>query len=167
MVSNNMREKERKEAMKNFAKKLALAGVVLAMAGGVATQRAGVAAADSTLGTTSIQMQSATPANVNVSTDAGSLLKTVITLIIVVAALLTLFYLVMGAIAWITSGGDKGKVEEARNKITAAVIGLLILAAVWAIFNLVLTIAFGGATNLNVPGFTTSSSDGSVPWHYN
>ncbi|MBQ6449751.1 hypothetical protein IJJ08_02510, partial [bacterium] len=82
--------------------------------------------------------------------------KTVITLIIVVAALLTLFYLVMGAIAWITSGGDKGKVEEARNKITAAVIGLLILAAVWAIFNLVLTIAFGGASTLNVPQFTTT-----------
>ena len=148
-----MREKERKEAMKNLAKKLALAGSGLAMVGGIAAQRASLVSADASLGTTTIKMQSATPSGVKVSTDAGSLLKTVITLIIVVAALLTLFYLVMGAIAWITSGGDKGKVEEARNKITAAVIGLLILAAVWAIFNLVLTIAFGGASTLNVPQF--------------
>ncbi len=91
--------------------------------------------------------------NVKPQTDFASLAKSIVTLVIVVAALLTLFYLVMGAIAWITSGGDKGKVEEARNKITAAVIGLLILAAVWAIFQLVLTIGFG-SNKIGVTNFT-------------
>ena len=136
--------------MNKLSRKLTLAGLSLALVGGALVSQS--YAADLSM-PTSIEMQKATPSGINVATDAGSLLKTVITLIIVVAALLTLFYLVMGAIAWITSGGDKGKVEEARNKITAAVIGLLILAAVWAIFNLVLTIAFGGASTLNVPQF--------------
>ncbi|MBQ6154840.1 hypothetical protein IJJ27_03920 [bacterium] len=76
--------------------------------------------------------------------DYRSMIKSIVNIVIVVAALLTFFYLVWGAINWITSGGDKGKVEEARNKITAAVIGLLILAATWAIFQLIMTIAFGG-----------------------
>ena len=138
--------------MKSLAKKMALAGVGLAMVSGMAI--APRVSADASLDSTSVEMSKATPSGIEVATDAGGLLKTVITLVIVVAALLTLFYLVMGAISWITSGGDKGKVEEARNKITAAVIGLLILAAVWAIFNLVLTIAFGGAGTLDVPGFT-------------
>ena len=57
------------------------------------------------------------------------LVNQVINLVFIVAAALTFFYLIFGAISWITSGGDKGKVEAARNKITAAVIGLLILAA--------------------------------------
>ena len=136
-----MREKERKEAMKNFAKKLALAGIGLAMVGTMTASHVNAA-----LDTISDDLPNANDAMsdaINVTSDPSQLIKTIITLVIVVAALLTLFYLVMGAIAWITSGGDKGKVEEARNKITAAVIGLLILAAVWAIFNLVLTIAFG------------------------
>ncbi len=78
--------------------------------------------------------------------NAGSLFRNVITIVFIVAAILTLFYLVMGAINWITSGGDKGKVEDARNKITAAVIGLLLLAATWAIYQLVMTVAFGTDT---------------------
>ena len=107
--------------MKSLAKKMALAGVGLAMVSGMAI--APRVSADASLDSTSVEMSKATPSGIEVATDAGGLLKTVITLVIVVAALLTLFYLVMGAISWITSGGDKGKVEEARNKITAAVIG--------------------------------------------
>ena len=39
---------------------------------------------------------------------------------------------------WITSGGDKGKTESARNKITAAIIGLIVLASSWAVLMLIL-----------------------------
>jgi hypothetical protein len=53
----------------------------------------------------------------------------------------------MGGIEWITSGGDKGKTESARNKITAAVIGLVILAASWAILGLVLQFLNAGDIN--------------------
>lgn len=89
---------------------------------------------------------------IKVNDNAGLLLRNVLTLTIMVAALLTLYHLIMGAIHWIASGGDKGKVEDARNQIFAAVIGILILACTWAIFQLVLTIAFGtDATGINLP----------------
>lgn len=56
---------------------------------------------------------------------------------IVIAALVLLLYLIWGGIEWITSGGDKGKVEKARNRITQAVIGVIVLSASTAIFMLV------------------------------
>lgn len=54
--------------------------------------------------------------------------------ILFVGALLTFGYLLWGGIDWITSGGDSGKVESARKKITQAIIGLVVLASVFAVF---------------------------------
>jgi uncharacterized membrane protein YjgN (DUF898 family) len=73
------------------------------------------------------------------ATDMGTLINAVLSFVMLLAALLVLFYLIWGGIEWITSGGDKGKTESARNKITAAVIGIIILAAAFAILQLVLT----------------------------
>lgn len=76
--------------------------------------------------------------------DLGGLLESVLNFVMVIAALLVFFYLIWGGIEWISSGGDKGKTESARNKITAAVIGLIILAASYAIFIVVLNfLGFG------------------------
>jgi hypothetical protein len=58
-------------------------------------------------------------------------------LILVVAAIIFFFMLVIGGVRWITSGGDKAQTEAARNQITAALIGLVIVFAAWAIANLV------------------------------
>lgn len=79
--------------------------------------------------------------------NLGSVLSSVLNLIVVIAALLVLFYLILGGIEWITSGGDKGKTEGARNKITSAVIGIIVLAASYAIFRLIIT--FLGFTDVN------------------
>ncbi|NCN06340.1 MAG: hypothetical protein GW946_00670 [Candidatus Pacebacteria bacterium] len=79
--------------------------------------------------------------------NVGSLITSVLTFVMLIAALLILMYLIWGGIQWITSGGDKGKTEEARNKITSAVIGLIILAAAWAVFLIVLK--FLGFSNYN------------------
>lgn len=92
---------------------------------------------------------------IDVATDAGDLGQALVTLVIVVAALLALFYMVMGAINWIRSGGDKTKLEEARYQIVAAVVGLLVLASVWALYQLVLTVSFG-KTDIEVPKLTES-----------
>ena len=70
--------------------------------------------------------------------DFGSLLNGVLSFVMVIAALLVFLYLILGGIEWITSGGDKSKTEGARNKITSAVIGLVILAASYAILLIVL-----------------------------
>lgn len=82
-------------------------------------------------------------------TDFNNLMTKALTIVMALAALLVLFYLVWGGIDWITSGGDKGKTESARNKITAAVIGLIIVAASYAIFQLVLTFLGTSASQLN------------------
>jgi hypothetical protein len=65
-------------------------------------------------------------------------LNAILSFVMIVSALLVLLYLIWGAIEWITSGGDKGKVDQARQKIIAAVIGIIIVAASYAVFLLVL-----------------------------
>lgn len=75
-------------------------------------------------------------ANVRI-TDVGRLLSSAIGAALLLSALLVFGYLVMGGIQWITSGGDKGKTEAARNKITAALVGLAIVASSYAIMQII------------------------------
>ena len=70
-----------------------------------------------------------------------------IQLVLVISAIVFFFILVLGGIRWITSGGDKGKTEAARNQITAALVGLVIVFAAWAIIQLIST--FFGVDILN------------------
>lgn len=71
------------------------------------------------------------------TTALGRLVASLISFFIIIAALIALLYLVLGGLQWITSGGDKSGMEQARNKITHAVLGLIIVAASWAIWVLV------------------------------
>ena len=52
---------------------------------------------------------------------------------IVIAGILSLLYLLWGGVDWIVSGGDKGNIETAKNKITHAILGLSIVAILIAI----------------------------------
>jgi TRAP-type C4-dicarboxylate transport system permease small subunit len=60
-----------------------------------------------------------------------------LSLILVIAALAFFFILVIGGIKWILSGGDKAHTEGARNQITAALVGLVIVFSAWAIVKLI------------------------------
>lgn len=79
-------------------------------------------------------------------------------IVLVLAAIIFFFILVIGGIRWITSGGDKAQTEAARNQITAALIGLVIVFAAWAIIQLI-QVFFGvnilGGMNL-IPAPATS-----------
>lgn len=81
------------------------------------------------------------------ATDFGVMFSNILNLVMLIAAILVFGFLIMGGIEWITSGGDKGKAEGARNKLTSAVIGLIIIAASWALITLVLR--FLGFHDLN------------------
>lgn len=72
-------------------------------------------------------------------TDIGRLITSSVNLIVVVAGILVFVYLVWGGIQWLTSGGDKTHVQEARDKITHALIGLAIIAAAWALTMIITT----------------------------
>jgi len=82
--------------------------------------------------------------------DFKTVFQTALTIVFVLAAILVFAFLIMGGVEWITSGGEKSKTEAARNKITAAIVGLVIIVASWALMNLVLRIVTGGVvTDLN------------------
>ena len=66
-----------------------------------------------------------------------ALVSGIIRLVVVVAAIIFFFMLVIGGIRWIASGGDKTQTENARNQITAALVGLVIVFAAWAILALI------------------------------
>lgn len=76
------------------------------------------------------------PDNVEIE-SLGKLLSATVGTILIIAALLAFIYLLLGGIQWITSGGDKAGMEAARNKITHAIVGLIIVGAAWAIMILV------------------------------
>jgi len=79
----------------------------------------------------------------------GTLIGNLISIILIVAALAFFFMLVFGGIQWLVSGGDKAATESARGRITAALIGLIIVFAAWAIIVLVQT--FLGITLVGGP----------------
>ena len=76
------------------------------------------------------------PSNMKI-TDIGKLISSAISVAFIVAGILTFVFLVIGGIEWLTSGGDKTKTEQARNRITAALVGLAIIAASWALMQLI------------------------------
>jgi len=67
----------------------------------------------------------------------GGLLSGILSLVFLLGFFLTLAYLLTGGIQWITSAGDKNALETARNKITNALIGLVLVASAYAVFKLV------------------------------
>ncbi|MBI2267930.1 MAG: hypothetical protein HYU80_00575 [Candidatus Blackburnbacteria bacterium] len=67
----------------------------------------------------------------------SGILSTIVSVLIIAGALIFTLYFIMGAIRWITSGGDKGQLESARNQVLHAVIGLLVLFSVFALLKLI------------------------------
>ncbi len=68
-----------------------------------------------------------------------TIISGLIKMALVIAAIVFFFILVIGGIKWIASGGDKAHTEAARNQITAALVGLVIVFAAWAIIALIQT----------------------------
>ncbi|MFA5770644.1 MAG: hypothetical protein WC894_04085 [Patescibacteria group bacterium] len=66
----------------------------------------------------------------------GNFIAFGINMFILVAGLFLILYLLWGAFDWINSGGEKEKISKAQSKITHALIGMFLVFAVLAIFNL-------------------------------
>lgn len=62
-----------------------------------------------------------------------------ITTIFIIGVVVALLYLIWGGFKWITSGGDKGGVQAAREHIVAAIVGLVVIFLAYFIVNLVLS----------------------------
>jgi hypothetical protein len=93
--------------------------------------------------------------------DPQTALPSILTFVLVITVILALLYLIWGGIKWITSGGDKGNVETARNQIVAVIVGLILVFLAWFIINFILQFFFGqGFSNggIEIPSFGLSES---------
>lgn len=81
----------------------------------------------------------------------------IVGLLLVVASIWAFVHFLIGGIEWITSAGDKGKLEAAQHHIINALIGIIIVFSSWAIFALLLQFlglspfSPGGGIQLNLP----------------
>lgn len=74
----------------------------------------------------------------------ADILTFVIRIFFVIAGLVALLYLLLGAFSWITSSGEEEAVGKARQKITAAVIGVILIVAVLAVIVTLEQVVFRG-----------------------
>lgn len=84
----------------------------------------------------------------------SSFLNNLIVLIYMVAAVVFVFMLLWGALQWLMSGGDKEAVAGARNRITHAIIGIILFAVAFAVIKAVGTFTgftFFGRQNSSCP----------------
>src|SRR3989339_2071546 len=58
-----------------------------------------------------------------------------INIFITIAGIFMLIYLLWGAFDWISSAGEKEKLGKAQNKITNALIGMVLVFGVLVVFN--------------------------------
>jgi len=80
----------------------------------------------------------------------ANIISSLLSVALVVGAIALLLFLVWGAIEWITAGGDSGKIEKARTRITQSIVGILVLSSVIAIFMVVQNIL--GVSLINFGG---------------
>lgn len=73
----------------------------------------------------------------------GVVLTFLINAAFVIAAVLALVFLIWGGINWITSGGDADGVKSARDRIIAAIIGLIVVILSYFLLNFVLSDILG------------------------
>ena len=88
-------------------------------------------------GTINLNPTTGTPFTGLTEATIGSLISGLITLVLIVAAVVFFFMLIIGGLRWILSGGDKANTEAARSQITAALVGLVIVFAAFAIVNVI------------------------------
>lgn len=65
----------------------------------------------------------------------GKVLGNAATIFMIAVIIATLFFIVFGAIQWITSNGEKDKIAAARKKITWAIIGLIVALCAFLLVN--------------------------------
>ena len=77
----------------------------------------------------------------------------ILTLILTLGIIIFFFYFLLGAISWITSGGDKASTQAAKEKVTQALVGLVILLSSYAIFRLIETVFSVNIINFSITPF--------------
>lgn len=67
----------------------------------------------------------------------GIIIRNGISLFILIGILMALFFTIYSGIQWTMSGGDKQKLQAARNRLTFSIIGLIIMFLALFIVNII------------------------------
>lgn len=90
----------------------------------------------------------------------GNLISVLVSVFMIVGFIFALFHLMFGAIRWVTASGDKTALQNAQDRMTQAVVGLILLVATWALMMLVSTILGFNFPNFNLQTITGAGGDG-------
>jgi amino acid transporter len=90
-----------------------------------------------TKGITDVQ-NAGQPAGINPNASLTTIVGNIINIALGFLGILLLAYLLYAGFLWMTAGGDEGQVKKAKETIQRAIIGLVIIAAAFAISNFVL-----------------------------
>lgn len=66
----------------------------------------------------------------------GEILRNAITIMIIIAIILSVIFLIISGIKWITSGGDKEKLQAAKARLTWAIVGLIVAFVAFFLVNI-------------------------------
>jgi ABC-type Na+ efflux pump permease subunit len=95
--------------------------------------------------------------NLNFTPPAiGTLISFMVRFLFFFAGLAALLYLLLGALAWVMSSGDKENLKKAQDKIQAAVLGLIIIVVVLVIIVVLEQIVLKGAFCVGISGCSVS-----------
>lgn len=75
----------------------------------------------------------------NASQFLAELLPNFVGLMFVVGTVFFIFMMLVGAVQWIMSGGDKAAIEGARGRITSALVGIILLFSTFALVKIIET----------------------------
>jgi hypothetical protein len=85
----------------------------------------------------------------------GDFITVIIRFFLIIGGLFTLWQFLSGGLAYISSNGEKAKIQEAGTKITSSIMGLVIMAASFVIIAILSQILFGDFTAILKPVFTS------------
>ncbi len=99
-----------------------------------------------------VMAENLVPNDIAGTTNIVAIVRGIIEFILVIAFVLAFIMLLVGGIRWILAGGDEKAVGSARNTITAALIGLVIILAAYALIRVVETFfKINILTNIGIP----------------
>jgi hypothetical protein len=73
-----------------------------------------------------------------------ALIPRIINLMLFIVGILAIVFLIFGGIRYVISGGDKGKVDAAKNTILYAIVGLVVAILGYAVVNWVIGVIGNG-----------------------
>lgn len=68
----------------------------------------------------------------------GTFFAGIIGAMLIIGSIYALFMFLTGGFEWISSGGDKGKLENAQGRIRNALLGMIVLFGAWSIYIVIL-----------------------------